>query len=91
MSVLFVTVDDTLGADSLRGFIERNSIALLSGYVESPVDLPSWNWLGRHSIRERVGQRSGLWNNNHVDECADLQFLNVLADLVHQPTAVAAR
>ena len=90
MSVLFVTVDDTPGADSLRGFIERKSIALLSSYVESPVDLPSKNWLGRHSTRERV-RRSGLWNNDHVEECADPQFLDVLADLVRKTTTNAAR
>ena len=61
------------GPDSLRGFIKRNSIALLSGYVETPVDPPSLDWLGRYSTRERV-RRSGLWNNNHVDECTTYSF-----------------
>ena len=90
MTVLFVPVDDTPGPDSLRGFIERNSIALLSGYVETLVDPPSGDWLGRYSTRERV-RRSGLWNNNHVDECTDLRFLEVLCGLVRETTAVAGQ
>ena len=92
MTVLFLPVDDAPGPDSLRGFIKRNSIALLSSYVETPietpVDPPSLDWLGRYSTRERV-RRSGLWNNNHVDECTDLEFLEVLCKLVRETTVVS--
>ncbi len=77
MSVLFVPVEDAPGPDSERGYIERHSIALLSGFADAAVDPPSPEWLGHHCDRERV-RSSGLWNNNHVDERYDPGFLNVL-------------
>ena len=75
MTILFVSIPDASGPDSMRGIIERNAIALLSGYRESSPDKPSSSWLGNHSTREKV-QRSGLWNNRHVDEDYDPAFLN---------------
>lgn len=85
MRVLFLAIEDSPGPNSLRGFIERNSIALLSGYADDPIDAPSVDWLGRHSKRERV-RRSGLWNNNHVDENVHHQFLDVMGGLVRGVT-----
>ncbi|MER7859675.1 hypothetical protein ABTX61_11260 [Amycolatopsis japonica] len=63
------------GADgtSLRGAIERNSIALLSNLRGAP-DRPSRTWLGRHALSDKV-RASGLWNVNHVDEDYDPAFL----------------
>ena len=75
MPFLWLDVDDAPGPNSKRGFIERNAIALLSGYRCAGVDNPSTDWLGHHSDRERV-RRSGLWNNNHVDERYDPLFLD---------------
>lgn len=86
MTLLFVDVPDDPGRDSARGTIERNSIALLSSYLETAPDRPSPTWLGHHSGRERVC-RSGLWNNNHVDETYDPDFLNLLHDLVRRMPA----
>lgn len=87
MKLLFLEVPDEPGPDSARGIIERNSIALLSSYREPKRDQPSAGWLGNHCGRERV-RRSGLWNNNHVDEIYDPEFLNLLDDLVRRmPTA----
>lgn len=83
MTLLFVEVPDEPGPTSARGIVERNSIALLSSFVEPNQDRPSQNWLGHHSGRERV-RRSGLWNNNHVDEAYDPDFLNLFEDLVNQ-------
>jgi len=83
MTLLFVEVPDEPGPTSARGIIERNSIALLSNFVEPNRDGPSPDWLGLHSGRERV-RRSGLWNNNHVDEAYDSNFLNMFEDLVNQ-------
>ena len=83
MTVLFLPVEDAPGPQSARASIERNTIALLSGYIEAPVDAPSARWLGRHSTRERVRQ-SGLWNNNHVDENPDPRFLDVFHDFVRK-------
>jgi hypothetical protein len=81
MPFLWLEIDDALGADSSRGYIERNAIALLSNFEKSPIDLPSAEWLGHHCNRERV-RRSGLWNQNHVDENYDPAFLSRLAKFV---------
>lgn len=83
MSVVFLPLEDEPGRDSLRGFIERNAIALLSGYVGAVIDPPSPDWLGCHSTRERV-RRSGQWNNNHVDESVDTAFHEIFHDLVRE-------
>lgn len=80
MPFLCLGIEDEPGPDSLRGFIERNSIGLLSNYHRSPLDPPSSQWLGLLSSRERV-RASGLWNNNHVDEQYDPKFLDVMEDL----------
>ena len=81
MPFLTLPIDDAPGPDSLRGYIERNAIGLLSGYSTEPVDPMSAEWLGLNSSRERV-RKSGLWNNNHVDENYDPDFLQVLRDLI---------
>ncbi len=77
MPFLWLDVDDEPGPESDRGFIERNAIALLSGVRQPAVDAPSRDWLGHESDRKRV-RRSGLWNNNHVDESYDPAFLDVM-------------
>lgn len=81
MPFLWLAVDDEPGPESLRGTIERNSIALLSNYNGPPLDPPSQDWLGRHCDRERV-RNSGLWNSDHVDETYDPTFLDRLDRLV---------
>lgn len=81
MPFLWLDVDDSSGSDSLRGIIERNSIALLSNYGAPSLDPPSENWLGRYCDRERV-RKSGIWNQNHVDESYDPAFLDVLDRLI---------
>jgi len=78
MPFLWLDVGDEPGPASQRGLIERNAIGLLSGYGERAPDRPSTGWLGHCSDRERV-RRSGLWNNNHVDEDYDSSFLDVFA------------
>jgi hypothetical protein len=81
MSFLWIEIDDEAGPESLRGYIERNSIALLSNYGKSALDKASQNWLGHHSDRERV-RESGLWNQNHVQEIYAPNFLDTLEQLV---------
>ena len=66
MPFLWLAIDDEPGPNSLRGLIERNSIALLSNYERIPFDPPSPQWLGRSCDREKV-RKSGLWNQNHVE------------------------
>lgn len=72
MPFLWLNVGDAPGPDSERSVVERNAIALLSGYPEPPA-----NWLGSHSDRDRV-RRSGLWNNEYVDESWNPSFLDLM-------------
>ena len=81
MTVLVLEVDDEPGPHSLRGVIERNSIALLSNYGRGATDEASAAWLGRFSARALV-RDSGLWNQNHVDEDYDAGFLGTLERLI---------
>ena len=78
MPILWLAIDDDPGKESLRGYIERNSIALLSNYRKPRLDPASETWLGHSCNRERV-RESGLWNSNHVDEQYDPAFLDRLA------------
>lgn len=81
MPFLVLPIADDPGPESLRGYIERNSIALLSNYHKEPLDSSSTEWLGKHSGRDKV-RVSGLWNNNHVDEEYEAGFLNILAEAI---------
>lgn len=81
MPFVWLAVDDAAGPDSLRGYIERNSIALLSNHRKAPIDPQSRHWLGHHCNRERV-TASGMWNQNHVDEDYEPAFLDRLEQLV---------
>ncbi len=81
MCFIILPIADLPGPDSLRGVIERHSIALLSGFNHRATDQPGAGWLGAKSDRERV-RKSGLWNNNHVDEGYDPAFLQVMEALV---------
>jgi len=82
MPFLWLKALDSPGPNSIRKFIEKNSIALLSNYHKPPIDQPSKGWLGYHSLNERV-QSSGLWNDNHVDETYTPSFLDVMDRLVN--------
>jgi hypothetical protein len=88
MPFLWLSIDDEPGPQSVRGYIERNAIALLSNYRKAAIDPPTSGWLGRHSDRERV-RESGLWNQNHVDEPYAAAFLDHLDELVTKVRRVA--
>ncbi len=77
MPFLWLGIEDEANPESLRGYIERNSIALASNANKPPLDRLSDNWLGHRSSRERVNN-SELWNQNHVDEAYDPAFLQIL-------------
>jgi hypothetical protein len=83
MPFLWVSVDDEPGPDSLRGYVERNAIALLSNYdlPDTPIDSASVAWLGRWATSEQI-RRSGLWNVNHVADAYDPGFLDVLRERI---------
>ncbi|WP_417477884.1 hypothetical protein [Maricaulis sp.] len=80
MSYLVVDIPDEPGPTSARGLIERNSIALLTHWQRDAISPPSASWLGLHSNRSKVS-RSGLWNQNHVEEDYNPHFLDVLEQL----------
>lgn len=81
MPMLWLGIDDRPGPESLRGYIERNAIALLSHYGRTEIDSPSEGWLGRYCPREKV-RRSGLWNQRHVDDEYDPGFLPAFEGLI---------
>jgi hypothetical protein len=80
MPLLWVDIGDRPGPSSMRGYVERNAIALLSNYNSrnAPIDPPSTDWLGRWAARKAI-RDSGLWNVNHVAESCDPEFLGPLA------------
>lgn len=80
MPFIWLNVDDAPGPGSLRGYIERNSIALLSNSNRQAIDPCSESWLGLSSNRELV-RSSHLWNQRHTDEEYDPDFL---LELEHQ-------
>jgi hypothetical protein len=87
MPFLWLSVADGAGPYS-RGFIERSSIALLSNSNKQPLDAPSQNWLGNYSNKERV-RKSGLWNQNHVEEICAHDFLDHFERLVSETRRAA--
>jgi hypothetical protein len=84
MPFLWLPVLDAPGPESLRGYIERNSIALLSNYLYAEsnwIDSPSIAWLGLFHPNQKI-RRSGLWNSNHVDQEYEPRFLEVFEKLL---------
>jgi hypothetical protein len=84
---LIVAAEDAPGPASVRGVLEKNSIALLSNSGKKPLDLPTSAWLGSHSGRQRV-RESGLWNNRHVEDTYDPSFLAVLEKQISETKPV---
>jgi hypothetical protein len=83
MPVLWLPIDDAPGPDSLRGYIERNSIGLLSNLGRDALDPPSTGWRGHRCVRGKALVRdSGLWNQNHVEQERDAAFFDVLQNLI---------
>ena len=82
MTVLWVDVPDEPGPSSLRAFIERNAIALLSNRFV-PIEPASAGWLGNHSPRGEI-RKSRLWNLNHVGQKYDPRFLDELEAAVER-------
>lgn len=80
MPFLVLSADDEPGPGSVREYIERNSIALLSA-IGLEVDPPSLGWLG-HDCPHSAVRASGLWNVNYVGEAYDPAFLDTLEELV---------
>jgi hypothetical protein len=88
MPFLWLDIGDPPGRDSLRGYVERNSIALLSNFEKPPLDPPSKRWRGRTCDHGKAKVRdSGLWNQDHVEKAYDPAFLDELDQLVRRAAA----
>jgi len=83
MPFLWLAVEDEPGPSSLRGYVERNAIALLRNLSGPAIDPPSASWLGNHCNRGKV-RGSGMWNSNHVGGRHDPAFPDGFADLLSQ-------
>lgn len=81
MPFLWLEVDDEPGPASMRKYIERNAVALLSTASRLRLDPPSEDWLG-HSCRHGAVRALGLWNVDHVFEEYDPGFLDLFERLV---------
>ncbi len=81
LSLICLEIDDEPGPASLRGYIERNAIALLSAMSDPGEYVEEEGWLGDYSSRQKV-RDSKLWNNNHVDEKYDPEFLGRLEQTI---------
>jgi len=72
MPFVWLEADHEPGPASIRSYLERNSIGLLS--AATTIDPPSVEWFGRHAADENI-RKSGLWNVNYVDDTYDSAFL----------------
>ena len=76
MPFLWLAVPTRDDNTSDRGFLERNTIALLTALAGAGEDA-SENWLGHHAVAPKV-RASGLWNVNHVNDPFDHRALDLL-------------
>jgi len=81
MPFLWLAIEDEPSACSMRAYIEKHSISLLSNHGKAPLDSPSTSWLGNYCTKVTVSG-SGLWNSDYVDNRYDPVFLDVLSELV---------
>jgi hypothetical protein len=81
MPFLWLPVPDEPGGGSHRGYLESNSIALLSARAGT-IDRPSTGWLGCDSPEAEI-RESGLWNVHHVNALYQPEFLKILDSYVH--------
>lgn len=82
MPFLWLAVPASTDGASQRGYIERNSIGLLSNQL-GPQEPPSTTWLGHHATSSKV-RGSGLWNVNHVEEDYEPEFLTLMRGLMER-------
>jgi hypothetical protein len=90
MPFLWLDIGDEPGPNSLRGYIERNAIALLSNYGREAVDPSSSDWLGHSSGRALV-RSSGLWNQHHAEATHDQKFLDAFEKIIEDMRSENAR
>ncbi|MFB6299619.1 MAG: hypothetical protein ABEH65_05095 [Halobacteriales archaeon] len=82
---LWIAVDDAPDPDSERGFLERNTIGLLSNLGTDVIDPRPADWLGHHS-RSPAIRDGGLWNIEHAGAEYDPTFLERLWEAIAETT-----
>ena len=80
MEALLLPIEDAPGPASLRGFVERNAIALLSNYDREAIDRPSSGWLGAWCPRENSSAQA-CGTTITSTRCASRHFLAFSSDL----------
>ena len=83
MPFLWLKIYDESSRNSLRAYIEKNAIALLSNAGKEAMDSPSQKWLGYRCNLPGVCD-SGLWNQDYVDKKHAPEFLEVLDRLIDE-------
>lgn len=84
--VLLIDVPGPSNKRNDRAYLEQNLISLFSNEC-SPLDPPSYGWLGINSDKQEI-RKSGLWNVNHVYQRFDRAFTNVLDYYISVTTGV---
>ncbi|RXJ83430.1 hypothetical protein [Arcobacter cloacae] len=87
MPFLYLSINDEAGPESLRGYIEKNSISLLSNFNKQALDMASLDWLGHKCDRNKVNE-SNLWNQEHVEKSYDSNFLDKFEKLVEKMNTI---
>lgn len=85
MPFTWLEVDDDPSPASMRAYIERCSIALLSTAAAHDMCKPSTDWLGMCSPAETI-RVCGLWNVEYVGSKHDACFLDKLERWIAQPS-----
>jgi len=84
MPFLWIEVNDPPERNSMRGYIERNSIGLLSNFGKPErIDASTQSWLGNYAWQGKI-KASGLWNVKHVEDGYEPEFLDVLRKYVEE-------
>ena len=81
MPFFWLKAEDKSGPNSIRKFIEKYSVSLLSNYDKQPIDPPSKKWIGKSCSNDRICC-SGLWNVDHIGESYNPKFLDAMEQLV---------
>lgn len=82
LSVVVLDINDLPSSTSLRSYVEKNSIALVSS-LNSSFNFSTSAWLGNYSPRQEI-RESALWNINYIDSIYDPNFIDTFSQLVDE-------
>ena len=85
LGVVVLDVDDLPSSTSMRAYIEKNAIALLSS-LNSSFNFAAIDWLGNQNPRSEI-RDSSLWNINYINSEYDPIFIDVFSHFVDETIA----